>query len=175
MPVSTLVTTAGLANANAYCDVAFADQYHLDRPAVGTTWGVATSDQKSAAILWATKLMDAAWFWTGYPTDAVQALLWPRGGMLKRNGWEYVDIHTIPIEIKNATAEYARQLLVSDLAGNNPVQTQGITALRAGPVSLNFKDGVFAKPVPDTVYILIPPSWGYPVARASGVRDLTRA
>jgi len=175
MAVSPLVTTAGLATANAYCDLAFANQYHEDRPAAGTTWATATDPQKNAAILWATLLMDGLWTWTGYPTDAIQALLWPRGAMLKRNGWEYVDIHTIPIELQRATAEYARQLLASDRTGDSDIETLGLTSITAGPVSLAFKDSVYAKPVPDIVVGLIPPEWGYPRARVSGVKDLVRA
>jgi len=175
MPVSTLVTTAGSASANAYCDLAFAEQYQLDRPAVGTTWSAATADQKNASILWATKLMDALWVWEGFPTDAIQALLWPRQGILKLNGWEYVDIHTIPVELQRATAEYARQLLASDLAGNSDIETLGVTSMKAGPVAFTFKDSVIAKPVPDTVFTLIPPSWGYPRGRIVGVRQLQRA
>lgn len=175
MAVSVLVTTAGSANANAYCDVAFADQYHFDRPAVGTTWSAAITADKSAAILWATRLMDNMWEWVGYPTDAVQALLWPRGAMLKRNGWEYVDIHVVPLEIQRATAEYARQLLASDRAGDSNIETLGLKSLQAGPVQLSFKDAVFAKVVPDAVFNMIPPLWGYPRARSNGSRDLVRA
>jgi hypothetical protein len=175
MPVSSLVATPGSASANAYLTLAEADQYQVDRPPVGTTWAVASTDLKTAAILWATMLMDDAWVWSGYPTDAIQALLWPRGAMLKRNGWEYVDIHTIPIELKRATAEYARQLLVSDLAGNSDIETLGLTSVKAGPVSLTFKDSVYAKPVPDTVFHLIPDRWGYPKNRITGARELQRA
>lgn len=175
MPVSTLVTTPGSATANAYVTLAVANQYHLDRPAVGTTWSAATDDQKNAAILWATTLMDSLWDWTGYATDAVQALLWPRGGMLKRNDWEYVADDVIPVELQHATAEYARQLLAGDLAGNSEIETQGITALTAGPVSLTFKDSVVAKPVPDAVVNLIPYSWGRPYSRSRGTRELQRA
>ncbi len=175
MAVSTLITTAGAADANAYCSVAFADQYHQDRPAVGVTWAVATTDAKSSAILWATLLMDRLWDWTGFPTDQLQALLWPRQGMLKPNGWQYVDLHTVPVELQEATAEYARQLLVGDLAGNSAVETQGVKAFTAGPVSFVFKDNVQPKPVPDTVFYLIPPSWGTIRGRNTGVRSLVRA
>jgi hypothetical protein len=136
---------------------------------------LATSDQKTAAILWATLLMDRLWYWYGYPTDAIQALLWPRGGMLERNGWEYVDIHTIPTELKQATSEFARQLLVSDRTGDSDVETQGITSVRAGSVAVTFKDSVFSKAVPDAVFNLIPANWGYPIGRVTGVRDLIRA
>lgn len=175
MPVSVIDATPGSATANSYLTSAEADQYQLDRPPVGTTWADASADQRTAAILWATMLMDDNWVWSGYPTDAIQALLWPRGAMLKRNGWAYVDIHTIPNELKRATAEYARQLIVSDLAGNSDIETLGITSIKAGPVALTFKNSVYAKPVPDTVYHLIPESWGYPKNRVSGVRDLQRA
>lgn len=175
MPVSVIVTTAGAANANGYCDVAFADQYHADRPPVGTTWSAATPDQKAAAILWATILMDRLWDWTGWVTDSTQALLWPRQGMIKLSQWEYVDQHTIPTELQQATAEYARQLLGSDLAGNSDIETLKLTSLKAGPVSFTFGEGVTAKPVPDTVYNLIPRSWGTVRSRNSGVRSLQRA
>jgi len=174
MPVSTLITTAGAANANAYCDLAFAEQYQLDRPPVGTTWANMTDDQKTAAILWATVLMDAMWDWTGWVTTSTQALLWPRQGMLKRNLWDYVPDNVIPIELQRATAEYARQLQLSDLAGNSDIETQGITSLRAGPVSFTFKEGVVAKPVPDIVFNLIPTSWGCVRSRVTGVRDILR-
>lgn len=175
MPVSALVTTAGSALANAYVSLAVADQYHLDRPAVGTTWSTAVADQKTAAILWATKLMDALWDWEGYPTDAVQALLWPRGGILKLNGWEYVDLAVIPIELQRATAEYARQLLVTDRMGDSDVETQGLKSLSAGPVSLVFRDDVIAKQVPDAVVNLIPPFWGCVRGLRTGYRNLLRA
>ena len=175
MPVATLITTAGAANANAYCDVAFADQYHLNRPPVGVTWANATADQKSAAILWATILMDRLWDWTGYVVDTTQILLWPRQSMLKPSLLEYEPITEIPLEIKQATAEYARQLLVSDLAGNSDIETFGLTSFRAGPVAFQFKDSVTAKPVPDTVFNLVPPMWGHVRSRETGVRSLVRA
>jgi hypothetical protein len=174
MPVTTLVTTAGAANANAYCDIAFADQYHLNRPPAGTTWTTALTDQKTAAILWATILLDRLWDWTGFVVDTTQVLLWPRQGMLMRTLVAYVPNDIIPIEIQQACAEYARQLLVSDLAGNNDIETLGLTSLRAGPVSFTF-NGTVAKPVPDTVYNLIPPTWGVVRSRVGGVRKLVRA
>lgn len=175
MPASTIVTTAGSASANAYCTLAFANQYQLDRPAVGTTWANATDGAKNAAILWATQLMDALWCWSGMTVDGIQALQWPRQGMLKSTGWEYVPIDEIPIELQRATAEYARQLLASDLAGNSDIETLKITAMKAGPVAFSFGSGVVAKPVPDTVFNLIPSDWGYPKTRSKGYQNLVRA
>lgn len=175
MSVATLITTVGAANANAYCDVAFADQYNANRPPVGTTWANATADQKSAAILWATILLDRLFDWTGYVVDTTQVLLWPRQSMLKTNLLEFVPTTIIPIELQQACAEYARQLLGSDLAGNSDIETLGLTSFKAGPVAFTFKNDVYAKPVPDAVFNLIPPMWGRIRSRVTGVRPLLRA
>ena len=174
MAVSTLVVTPGLATANAYCTVAFADQYDEDRPSVGTTWSAATADAKAAAILWATTLMDSLWDWTGFSTDEVQVLMWPRQGMQKRTLYEFVDENTIPPELQEATAEYARQLLVADLAGNSQVETEGIKSLKAGSVAFTFRENVVAKRMPDTVFHLIPSSWGTVRSRVQSFSQLVR-
>ena len=175
MAVTTLVATAGAANANAYCTLAFADQYHEDRPAVGTTWTDATEPQKNAAILWATTLMDSLWTWNAWTVNVTQILLWPRQGLMKRNQREEIDDTTIPPEIQEATAEYARQLLAGDLAGNSDIETLGITSLKASSVALTFKGNVTAKFVPDTVVNLIPDWWGFVRSLNTGTRDLVRA
>lgn len=175
MAVSALVTTPGGATSNAYVTLAVADQYHEDRPAVGTTWADASAAQKNAAILWATTLMDSLWEWNGDTTDEVQLLLWPRFGLFKRNMREEIDRTTIPPEMQEATAEYARQLLAGDLAGNSEVETQGITRLKAGSVDLSFRENVTAKFVPDTVVNLIPHWWGFVRSANRGVQDLVRA
>lgn len=175
MAVSALNVTPSSPTANAYVTLAVANQYHEDRPAVGTTWSAATDDQKNAAILWATQLLDRLWCWAGQTTTAEQALQWPRSGVITANGWNSVNEFTIPTEIQKATAEYARQLLVGDIAGNSEVETQGLKSLTAGPVSLVFKDNVTAKPVPDTVVYLIPHGWGYLIGRSTGFRPLMRA
>ncbi len=174
MPVTPIDVTPGSASANAYVTVAVADQYDLDRPSVGVTWASATSDQKIAAILWATTLMDSLWDWNGFATDETQVLLWPRQGMQKRTLYEFVDENTIPPELQEATAEYARQLLVTDLAGNSDIETFGIRALKAGSVALTFANSVTAKPVPDTVFHLIPSSWGTVRSRVQSFSQLER-
>lgn len=174
MPVTALDVTPGSPSANAYVTLAVAEQYHLDRPAAGTTWSGASTDQKNAAILWATKLLDSLIDWTGWVAASTQALLWPRAGMLYRSGYS-VPSSIIPTELQHATAEFARQLLAADRAGDSDVETQGLRALRAGPVSLEFKDSVYAKVVPDAVWSLLPASWGTIRGRVAGTRELRRA
>jgi hypothetical protein len=174
LPPSALVTTAGSASANSYVTLAVANQYHANRPPVGTTWDDATSDEKGAALIWATKLLDSLIDWTGWVVTETQALLWPRVGMWYRSGY-YVPSDVIPVELQHATAEYARQLLLEDRAGDSDIETVGLTHLTAGPVSLTFKDSVYAKVVPDAVFHLIPSRWGSVRGRVSSTMEILRA
>jgi hypothetical protein len=176
MPVTPIDATPESATANAYVTLAEADQYHLDRPPVGTTWASATSDQKTAAILWATKLLDNLFVWNGFVTTIEQALLWPRIGLYMPNEVTPVDMHTIPDALKDATAEFARQLLAADRTGDSALQTLGIKLVKTGSIRVDFKDDIFRKPVPDVVIDLIPPDWGYLYDNPeAGQRELQRA
>lgn len=158
----TIDATPGGASANSYATLAVADQFHLERVPVGSTWADAENKDKSAALIYATRLLDALYEWEGFVVTAEQALLWPRQGMLYRNGYN-VPVTVVPVELQRATAEFARQLMVSDRTADNDLATQGIRSLTAGPISLTF-DGS-ARPasstaVPDIVRSMIPTDWG---------------
>jgi hypothetical protein len=175
MGTSTLVATAKSATANSYCTLAEADQYHDDRPAVSTTWADASENNKIRALLWATKLMEALFTWNSYATTTTQALGWPRTGLLERID-VVLDSDTVPSEVKNAEAEYARQLLVANRAQDNEIEAQGITSIKAGSVFLQFTANQYNKVVPDAVYLMIPGTWFSSVrGRMSATRTLERA
>lgn len=157
---STLITTVGAANANAYVSLAVANQYHEDRSPKSTLWEDADDDAKNSAILWATKLLDRYYEWNGYVVDEIQRLLWPRQGLYKINEITPLPYDSIPEEIQWATAEYASQVLVEDLAGGSEIQTSGIRLIKAGSIRVDFDGDVYSKPVPDSVTILIPDHWG---------------
>jgi hypothetical protein len=178
MPI-VLDATPGSATANTYADVTWADAYNIQRP-FSTGWTEdADPDAKASALVQATAILDATFPWTGSATDAVQALAWPRIGMVSRNGFP-IPSNVIPRELKNATAEFARQLLISDRSGDNEAVRSGIHTLRAGPVSLGWQipqksssvdmrdaDVIQEGPdfywmnqvVPTVVRMLIPGSW----------------
>jgi hypothetical protein len=177
MPTPTLVATAGAPNANSYATVAEADEYH-DAKVHRTDWAATGLDtaQKTVALIEATRILESMYEWAEWPTDPeVQSLGWPRIGVLKRDLIEFVPDDEIPPELKNATAELARQLITADRTADSDVETQGITHLSAGSVSLTFKSGVTAKVVPDAVVNLLPRHWGRLVGRKTGMRELERA
>lgn len=175
MALPSIITTAGSASANSYCSRADADQYHKERVPVAVTWGDASDSEKDAALIYATRLLDTLYLWDGWVASETQALLWPRSGMVYRNGYS-VPTTVIPTDLVRATAEFARQLLVSDRTADSDVVTQGIKSITAGPVSIEF-DGTAqaatATTIPDLVSKMLPPGWGC-VRGRSGVVDLVR-
>lgn len=176
MPTPTLVATSGSPIANSYTTLVEADAYH-DARLASTDWTSGVSPAtKTVALITATRLLDAMYVWSSYATyPLTQKLQWPRVGMLKRNGQDYVGNDEIPPELKDAVAEFARQLIVSDRSLDSDIEAQGITSIRAGSVALTFKDLVVPKVVPDAVINLLVPSWGFVKTQSASVRFLVRA
>lgn len=165
---STLITTPGAPDANAYCTVIEADAYHddLPRPEVRLVWTASTPDDKSRAILSATRLIDRAVEFEGARRTWTQPLAWPRYvtvpiglGYGVLGGWVtteyYIDPTTIPDRVKQATAEYARQLINEDRTMDSEVGNQGIKSLKADVLEIVFQDGLTSKPIPDAVALLL--------------------
>lgn len=157
----SLVTTPGAANANSYADLDEALAYNSSR-LYASAWEDADEAEREQALQMATSLLDAKYVWTGVATNETQALGWPRVGMKNRNGFAIAD-SVIPQALKDATSEFARQLLGTDRTVDNDIEIQGITGIKAGPVSLTFKDDIEAgsreQVIPSAVHDLIPPSW----------------
>jgi hypothetical protein len=161
MATPTLIATPGALTANSYCTVAEADTYNDER-LFTTDWTGASTADKTVALIWATRQLDTLYEWAHWPTSErdLQALQWPRTGIIDVDQSSTVDDNVIPRELKWATAEFARQLIVANRTADSDVETQGLTALGVGPISLSFKSNVTAKVVPDAVFNLIPYWWG---------------
>lgn len=119
----TLITEdgTGVEDANSYADVEDGDVYH-EGHLYATAWTGATADQKAAALVMATRLIDAQFQFGGSRATSEQALQWPRvgcqdpdaGGL---NGGK-VDGGTVPQGVIDATCETARALLIEDRTAN---------------------------------------------------------
>jgi hypothetical protein len=171
-----LIATAGAVDANSYATVAEANIYH-DARLHSTDWTGATTATKTVALIMATRLLDSLYDWAEYSTSTTQALQWPRSGILDAKRLSTIDSDAIPPELINATAEFARQLIVEDTSADNDIKKQGITGLRAGPVSLQFDDpsSIKRQVIPDAVFNLLPDWWGDIKGRDVFTLELQRA
>lgn len=172
----TLVATPGAANANSYLTLAEANAYFETR--IHTALWDAFGEQEKALMM-ATRTIDrlaqpfkylvpakdaqSAYYktrpyWTGTPSTSTQALAWPRVGMFDMNGNAIAE-DEIPSELKEATAELAQALITADRTLDNDIIVQGISSLKAGSVSLSFKDIIERQVIPDAVWNTMPPSW----------------
>ncbi len=161
MAATTLVATAGSASANTYCTRDDANTYHEDRvgqSVSGTTWGDASDDVKDKALLMATRSIDDLFIWAGAVVDFTQALLWPRAGLQYRS-LDNVLTTVIPTDLRDATAEFARQLIKDPgRADDSDLEVKGIRRIKAGSVEMEFM-GAQAQYVPTAVANMIPDTW----------------
>lgn len=101
--------------------------------------------------------------WTGEIADDIQSLPWPRIGMFDRFG-RAIDPGEIPYDLKVAQAELAGQLGSGDRTLDNDIIAQGIKAIKASSVELEFRDDMdfsssSASVIPQSVFDLLVPSW----------------
>lgn len=158
-----LIATVGAADANSYVTVAQAQEY-IDTLASGITgWTDAATARQEGALQTATRLIDATFRWLGLPTYPEQALGFPRSG-LELNG-QSVNSLTIPRQIKDATSEFARFLLLPTAPESiiSDAAAQGIEKVKAGSVEVQFtKMEQYDRrllPIPSYVVALIPSQW----------------
>jgi len=131
---------------------------------------------KNPALIMATQLMESIIEWSGFPASLTQSLAWPRTGMWEKEGLVYVSDSAIPDRVKWAQFELARLLINGDRTAEFDVDTNGIVHLRAGPVTIKFKDGVNPGPpvIPTIVWNLLNSSWYYSSLLGINI-DLERA
>lgn len=150
----TLVATPGDPLANSYATLAEAELYHQAHPHA-TTWATATAAQAARALVLATRLLDAQVKWQGVIATQTQALAWPRLCAYDRHD-RALSSSVIPQAVKDATCEYARQLLARDRTADRDSDVDGIARVKAGPVDVEFRDAPGgAKVLPDAVWLLL--------------------
>lgn len=149
--------TAGSPTADSYATVAEGTTYfgaHL----YATGWTGADLDTHERALKTATRLLDSYFKWLGIRTYSDQALGFPRTGLF-RDTTIAVDSTTIPVEIRNATIEFAQWLIANNPYEENEIAVQGITELKVSSIQLKFKEVIEGRVVPDFIKLLIPPEW----------------
>jgi len=175
----TIVETPNAASANSFLTLVEGQAY-WDTRLFTDAWD--NLPDQSAALILATRTISAMFAprrefvrpngsmdgyfiihptWTGLPATTTQSLPWGRTGMFDRNG-NAIAANVIPQELKDATAELAGQMGLSDRYVDSDIAAQGITMVKAGSVAVEFSDKIgiqTLKVLPDIVMSLLVPSW----------------
>ena len=148
------------ANSDSFLTVAEADTYWATN-LYATTWVAGTTANKEKALKMATRILDEKCAWSGTRASSTQALGWGRTDVTYDG--ITVSSTTVPIQIKNATAQFAGDLLVSNLTANS--EGKGLNSLRVGEITLDFDKTDTAGVMPEIVQEMLR-GWGTIYARA---------
>ena len=135
----------GKADANSYATAADGDAYH-EGHLYASAWTDATSGKQEAALVMATRLIDAYFQFGGRKASAVQALQWPRVGCVDRDAGaagrvlggrlDCFSSDAVPAVVVAATCELARELIAADRTAN-PLG-EGLRSNRLGDSTVVF-------------------------------------
>jgi len=138
----------GVAGANSYASVEYANAYHSSRGnALWTETSTSPDQGKAAALIRATQAIDATYRhrWPGSRTDGRdQALAWPRTGVEDSEG-DAIASDEIPTELKDAVCEAALRELIEAGSMIPDLDYGGaIKRVKAGTAEVEFQGGATA-------------------------------
>lgn len=145
----TLIATVGASDANSYVTLSEANAFIAERPHT-EPWFEPPDlvDQRPAALITATRLLDEQVSWYGRPATTTQALAWPQLGQV--DAWGRVIVSTVvPVAVQRATAYYALALLremdqdAATVTADLPIKSK-----KMGDLTITYQDQGTARAVP---------------------------
>jgi hypothetical protein len=127
---------SGLADATSYVSVADAGAYFAVDPNV-TDWETLTLEQQQQWLNWATRLLDQKVIWAGYPTTTMQALRWPRTGVINRDGLRIAS-DEIPRQLVELVCEFVKFIRVTDPTAGSDIDQ--IQRLQVDVIEIEFQE-----------------------------------
>ena len=170
----------GKADANAYADVAEGDAFH-EAHLYATDWTGANITTKTAALVFATRFIDAYYQFRGFKAHSTQALQWPREfardddaltnrvslSLASRD--EYFAANLVPKTLRDATIETARELIKANRTDDPEGEGLATMAL-TGTLSLTFDKKDRAPVIPHVAQAMLSKLGEYLHRRAGTAR-----
>ena len=165
----------GIADANSYATVEECDTYH-EGHLYPQAWTAASPERKAAALVMASRTINANFTFNGWRTTAGQALEWPRyeapdpssqGGTWYGAQASYYAENAVPYVLKAATCEMARELLAANRTADDPSKGIAKIGLGQGALEITFNPGDRKAALTEEVLRLLEPL-GTPRGQASG-------
>ena len=171
----TLIKEDGTAkaDANTYASVADGDAYH-EGHLYATAWAAATPEQKAAALVMASRLIDSYYQFGGVKASMNQGLQWPRLACYDPDvtSWNrYLASDVVPAGVKLATCEMARELIITDRTA--APAGEGLKYANIGPNQTGY-DPADRRPVISQVAQAMLAKYGTVVNAKSGTVRLLR-
>jgi len=110
----------GKVDANSYADVSDGDTYHAGH-LYASAWTSASRERNAAALVMATRVLDAQFQFRGRKVSESQALQWPRQDCPDPDAPSVegmVPEDAVPQAVMDATCELARVLLGADVTAD---------------------------------------------------------
>jgi hypothetical protein len=177
-------TGAGLTDANSYADRADGDTYHLGH-LYATSWTNATDAKKEAALVMATRLIDSCYQFNGFRVRNDQALQWPRRRCVDPDKWgewetilrsnsglSYFQENVIPPALRDATCEFARELI--RVNRTDPPAGEGVSQVSLTGATYIQYDKKDSRPIVPKPVQLILMKLGTYLANRTGMARLVR-
>jgi hypothetical protein len=150
-----LDATPGSPTANSYCTIIEADKYFNDR-IHSESWKELDYQNKSAALITASSMLDWYMTWEGTRTSFSQSLDWPRTGATGDDEVE-IPVDEIPKELKIATFELAISISTSDRTLD--WNMQGLSKMKVGDLEMvaSYDQSDNPKPsvIPEKIYTIL--------------------
>lgn len=126
----------GRPNAESYASVAEADAYHAARG--GVAWAALIMTEKEVKLRLATDYLQQRFGgrWNGYRLTEVQALDWPRYGVVVDR--VTLASNAVPIQVRRACCELALKAITQSLTVDEAAQ---VKSKQVGPISVTYADG----------------------------------
>ena len=175
----TLIKEDGIGkiDANSYASAADSDAYHAGH-LYATSWTGATADNKAAALVMASRVIDAEFQFNGVKTSAAQALQWPRSdcrdpdAVATSAGLGVIGSNVVPKGVTHATCELARELLLLDRTTAPP--GEGIASDWTSTAGKKYSK-TDVRPILSRLVLSLLSKFGTPTRQGGGVVKLVRS
>lgn len=142
----------GKAGATSYVSLAEADAYFQNHPYYADAWEELGEPDKERYLVSATMSLDTMMRWLGVIRSPMQALGWPRSGVVDHEG-RTISNTAVPKRVKDATCELAFHHSKGDPFA--PQSSQGLEALKIDVIELQFSQSSAPAPVPAAALALV--------------------